>query len=790
MSAASGSPPRLPPPPSTEVLTLKPSGRGDFWFRLFNHATLALAGVCLVHGEAYFVPLLPWCLVPYLLLLVAAFGSEGRLVLPELWANVAGVTIVIVMSLWVRYQPGGPGVLKGLEVWVRLVPFIGPFMMALLTVQLFRPRGPNDFWYLQGMGLVQVALGCVLASSPLFGLLMAVYLTCAIGCLALHYLSAPGMVGTPPSWRWLAGFVGRFSLTIAAASLVVFLVTPRPQGPTWDPLQRFSNRTPHAARWAAPGGPFQGANLNGTAPVELSNDEVFTVRATDARGPKADLSPAIRFRAMVLEAYQDGVWPTNDLSGYRNMTLQRSWNKDRLPDFGDGQYYLNFEVKTQSQPGASLVLAEPVTMGPRGDYRCPVVLTDFAKPHAPLFYEQASSGTLLPVPALEWTKYRYRQVMAPTKDSDRVPTELSGDGLGYIREITKQSLPDLERWTTGILKRLASDSHYGILPAALAPDGRPGYTTFLVPPAHRERVALALCRYLANSGEYTYSLEQPRKNLNIDPVEDFLFNVKQGHCERYATALTLMLRTQGIPARMIKGYRGCESLGGGAYVVRENMAHAWVEVMLPRRQGTSGPPYEWLTLDPTPGIEAPRQQSVMAEWFKEKTNAGASMWDKLIVRYNAKSQADVLSVMSPPSVLSVVALYSAGLVLPPLVVTAALAAYLIVRVRRSRRVVPEREAGVACYARLLRLLGRRGRVRRAAWQTPRELAAAARRVLSARPLTAALDDLPDRVVDLFYRVRFGGEAPGEGEVVRLNARLDELAAALRRAGPLPSGGAA
>jgi transglutaminase-like putative cysteine protease len=790
MSAAAATGAR-PAPPSTELLTLKPHGRGDFWFRLFNHATLALAGVCLVHGEAYFIPWLPVWLFPYLVLLVAAFGAEGRWTMPEWMANVAGVGVVVVMALWVKYQPGGPGVLKGLEVWVRLVPYVGPFMMALLAVQLFRPRGPNDFWFLQGMGLVQVALGCVLASSPLFGLLMAVYLTCAIGCLALHYLSAPGMVGTPPSWRWLAGFVGRYSLVVAASSLVVFLFTPRPQGAPWDPLQRFGNRTPHSARWAAPGGPFQGANLNGTSPVELSNDEVFTLRATDARGPKLDLSPAIRFRTMVLEAYQDGVWPTDTTSAYREMRLQHSWDKEKLPDFGPGQYFLNFEVRTQSQPSSTLVLAEPVTLGPRGERRKPVVLTDFAKPHSPLFYEREASGTLLPVPTLEWSKYRYRQVMAPGKDPDRMPAELSGDGDRYVREITKESLPNLDKWTTALLRRLASDSRYGIHPAALAPyphaDPRRPDPPFLVPPIHRERVALALCKFLANSGEYTYSLDQPRKNLNIDPVEDFLFNVKQGHCERYASALVLMLRTQGIPARLIKGYRGCESLGGGAYAVRENMAHAWVEVMVTRRRDGSGPPHEWLTLDPTPGIDAPRQQSVMAEWLKEKTNAGASMWDKLIVRYNAKSQADVLSVMSPPSVLSVIALYGAGLVLPPLAVLGGLATFLILRVRRSRRVVAGREAGAACYARLVRLLARRGRLKRAAWQTPRELAAGARGLLTARPLTAALADLPDRVVDLFYRVRYGGQAPEPGEVVRLNARLDELATALRRAGPVPSG---
>ena len=74
---------------------------------------------------------------------------------------------------------------------------------------------------------------------------------------------------------------------------------------------------------------------------------------------------------------------------------------------------------------------------------------------------------------------------------------------------------------------------------------------------------MALTDYLSSSGHYQYTLDLRREDNDLDPAADFLCNVKEGHCELFATALALMLRSCGIPCRMVVGYRGDENLQGG-----------------------------------------------------------------------------------------------------------------------------------------------------------------------------------------------------------------------------------
>lgn len=103
---------------------------------------------------------------------------------------------------------------------------------------------------------------------------------------------------------------------------------------------------------------------------------------------------------------------------------------------------------------------------------------------------------------------------------------------------------------------------------------------------------LALTEHLQTS--YAYNLYPPPLAPGAEVVDTLLFEDKEGICEQYATALTVMARSLGIPARLTAGYApGDYNPLTGYYEVRLNQAHAWVEVYFPK--------YGWVPFDPTPG---------------------------------------------------------------------------------------------------------------------------------------------------------------------------------------------
>lgn len=131
---------------------------------------------------------------------------------------------------------------------------------------------------------------------------------------------------------------------------------------------------------------------------------------------------------------------------------------------------------------------------------------------------------------------------------------------------------------------------------------------------------------------YQYSLDvgltQP-----VNPVEEFLFRRKTGYCEHYATAMVLMLRTLGIPARLVTGYLPGEwNEYGSYYTVRQRDAHAWVEVYFPR----SG----WITFDPTPNVAALPPDPI---WNRVGSvfDSMQMKWDRVVIRYSFQDQLAV-----------------------------------------------------------------------------------------------------------------------------------------------------
>jgi hypothetical protein len=102
--------------------------------------------------------------------------------------------------------------------------------------------------------------------------------------------------------------------------------------------------------------------------------------------------------------------------------------------------------------------------------------------------------------------------------------------------------------------------------------------------------ATALESYLRDS--FTYSTHVPEVPQGRDWVDYFLFDSKQGYCDYFATAMTVLLRVEGVPARVASGFApGDFDETSGSYIVRENHAHSWVEVYFPR--------YGWIIFEPS-----------------------------------------------------------------------------------------------------------------------------------------------------------------------------------------------
>jgi transglutaminase-like putative cysteine protease len=99
-----------------------------------------------------------------------------------------------------------------------------------------------------------------------------------------------------------------------------------------------------------------------------------------------------------------------------------------------------------------------------------------------------------------------------------------------------------------------------------------------------------------------YDLNAPVPSPGEDAVDDFLFQSKRGFCEQIATALAIMLRTQGVPTRVATGYAaGTRDRVAGVYEVHASDAHAWVEVWFP----ATG----WQAFDPTVSVPLSGEQA-------------------------------------------------------------------------------------------------------------------------------------------------------------------------------------
>jgi len=146
--------------------------------------------------------------------------------------------------------------------------------------------------------------------------------------------------------------------------------------------------------------------------------------------------------------------------------------------------------------------------------------------------------------------------------------------------------------------------------------------------------------------------------LREQPVDEFLFDTREGFCEHYASAFTVMMRVAGLPARIVTGYQGGELNGvGGYYIIRQSDAHAWTEVWLEGRG--------WVRVDPVSAVAPERValgswRSALAgervpgsafgrlQWVRRALlvwDAAATYWNEWVIGYGPQLQRALLDAL-------------------------------------------------------------------------------------------------------------------------------------------------
>jgi transglutaminase-like putative cysteine protease len=293
--------------------------------------------------------------------------------------------------------------------------------------------------------------------------------------------------------------------------------------------------------------------------------------------------------------------------------------------------------------------------------------------------------------------------------------------------------------------------------------------------------ARAIETYLRDNYGYTLEL----KAGGPDPLSDFLFRVRAGHCEYFATALAVMLRTRGIASRVVNGFLPGEyNEAAEAYTVRQSDAHSWVEAYFPQTKS-------WVTFDPTPPAGRIAQtRTGLAGQLSKYSEALELMWFQYVVGYDKQEQHSLATSLRNglidfrrgsaarweqvrsafPSFVS--------FVLPAIVAfgTVFIAVVLTSRIRRLgwrrglkvwRSTTGEENSRVDFYRRLVTALAKQG-IKREPYQTPLEFAS-----------TVGLAEAAS-ITKAYNRVRYGEEKLSASERKEIELLLSQLERSRKR----------
>ncbi|MFM7202340.1 MAG: transglutaminaseTgpA domain-containing protein [Myxococcota bacterium] len=437
-------------------------------------------------------------------------------------------------------------------------------LIFLQVNRLYVRKTTRDYTYILLLAFLQILLGCLLTISPLFAFLLAMYLLAGAWALALlelrrgvesqaHQVNADAhmplrLEQAAPILRGRYLALSAFlSLLMLGLTLSIFLILPRLE---LGILQRSTGPSVRVAGFS------EQVALGEVGEILAGQGRVMRVRV---KGMTERLPPEPYWRGQALDTFDGASW-------HRSMKVSELYRSIITP-FGGG-------------PGGG------VALGSTAFDRAGMPRGATLRQHYTV--EPLEVGVMFTVPDVVGIQTSVRGVRRDYMDSFQ--TEVRHTRLDYVvySRLDEPTPRALEGEGHAIDPRLAE--LYLQLPpmspqvAALAASWTEGKSSTY-------QQIQAMMDHLQKDFRYTLSPQ----NEGDSPLEDFLFRTKAGHCEYFASALVVLARSRGIPARLVNGFLGGDYNALGDYfLVRQSDAHSWAEIWFEQ----SG----WVRFDPTPSL--------------------------------------------------------------------------------------------------------------------------------------------------------------------------------------------
>ncbi len=480
--------------------------------------------------------------------------------------------------------------------------FIGATVHMVLfsmVIKVFSVRRDRDLVYLAVLSFLMLLAAAVLTIDSLFLLNFSLFILVAIATfvsMEMRRSEREALAAGIPRHqegtfqRSLAGVAGLLGVLTLAGAALIFIILPR--------INRGQFMQSFASRSSISTGFSQEVQLGGIGQIQQSNAVVMHIKLLYGKLP-----PDPRWRGLSLANFDGQVWRNPQQIRVPHGLLNGPLDLNRLNSGGNSQngkaHISTLGYKVMMEPlGLDVFFLAPVALKISGQYRAVVVASDGSVFNA----HDAFSGF--------GDEDASQNIVAYTADAD------TRDPQPFVRDSTSTDYPPGLALMYLQLPNGRGDRRIEELAKGITAGAGSNYQR-----------AKAIENYLKTN--FGYTLELPGNRVP-DPLAYFLFERKKGHCEYFASSMTLMLRTLGIPARVVNGFRGGEYNDlTGNYIIRQKDAHSWVEAYFPE--------YGWVSFDPTPGGGATATNDTWSR-MALYLDAASEVWREWVINYDFSHQ--------------------------------------------------------------------------------------------------------------------------------------------------------